>query len=310
MFSDYGIINSMKVSLLVALLSSPLFAQEIIPPTGPPTTEQEQPSVSPVIQQLEQPVEFEKPADRIVLFIDTFKYQSDTSELASKSEQNQKNLSRTSESSSFVSTSTTIGIKSYHDGLILGFGLSSGLKANSEVARGGALFVGYELDARWQFGSLLFIDNGDERHKTKRRLQVDDKTIDTVEIEETSFSRYSLGLWGKCAFNNYWRGQLSAYYATSMRQQLVDNEQQSPNKTEITRRYLALTATLGTYVQISQRLTFTPQINLTYSFPLSYVQVSRVSTAGTAPDVEETLDFDEQHSISYSITLAGFRYQL
>lgn len=301
----------MKVSLLVVvLLSLPLFAQEVIPPAEQPPVEQEQPSATQVIQQLEQPVELERPPDRIVLFIDTLKYQSDTTELASKSEQSQKNLSSSEESSSFVSTSTTIGIKSYHDGLIVGFGLSNNISANSEHNNGGALLVGYELDARWQFGGLLFIDNKDKRKEIKRQLQVDDQTINTTEINETSLSRYALGLWGQCAFSNYWRGRLSAYYATSIQQLLVDNGRQTRNSTEVNRKYLALAITLSSYVQISQRLTFTPQVNLTYALPLSYVQTSRATTGSSGPDVEETLEFDEQHSLSYSLTLAGFRYQL
>lgn len=303
----------MKFIILLLGLSSPSVAQEVLPSTEPPVVESEsqQPLSTPVGRRFEQPpVELERAPDRIVLFIDTLKYQHDTLELASKSEQRQKNLSRTSEFSSFVSTSTTIGIKSYHNGLILGFGLSSDLNANSESANGGALFIGYELDASWQFGGLLFIDNKEEHHEAKRQLQVDDQIIHVTEINETSISQYSLGLWSKYALNNYWRGQLSAYYATSERHQMVDNGQQTQKKTEIERRYLALTATLGAYVQISQRLTFAPQINITYALPLSYVQIIQTDTSSTAPAVKEKLDFDEQHSFSYSLTLAGFRYQL
>lgn len=299
----------MKISLLVVLVSSPLIAQEVLPPAEQPVP---QPPAITVTQPSEQPVvEFEtsEPTDRIVLFIDTFKYQSDTLELASKSERSQQNLSSTSSSSSFVSASTTLGIKSYHDGLILGFGITGNPSASSESADGGALFVGYELDARWQFGGLAFIDNHEDRREVKRRLQVDDQIEHTTEISETSISRYSLGLWSKCAFNNYWRGQLLAYYATSSARQLLDKGQQK-KQTETSRKYLALTATFGSYVQISQRLTFTPQVNLTYVLPLSYMQTSQTSTSSTAPPVKEKLEFDEQHNISYSLTLAGFRYQL
>ena len=302
----------MKIVILVLLLSSPLVAQEVIQPAEPSPVIETEPQQRSSVDQHPEQLTFDNPTppDRIVLFIDTFRYQSNTLELAAKSEQSQKNLSSSHESSSFVSASTAIGLKSYHNGLILGFGLSSNIRDNSGSAEAGVLYIGYELDASWQFGSLLFVGNSYDKHEVKRRLQVDGQTDSVTAITEESISRYSLGLWGKYAFNNYWRGQLTTYYATSSKQNLADNGQQARKEIDIKRRYLALTVALGAYVQVSQRLTFTPQLDLTYVLPLSYVQIERDSTALNAPPVEKTLDFDEQHSISYSLTLAGFRYQL
>lgn len=244
--------------------------------------------------------------DRLVLFIDALNYRAgsiDAKTTRSNSEGSEMTITTTRETANFTAVNPTIGLKSYHDRLILGFGISPNLGAGDK-GTGGVFFAGYQLTDTWQIGGLLFVDSSEEKNEVKR-----DGDNPASEVNESTLVRYYFGPWAKYTINEYWRAQFSLHYATTDSQQTSSSSQMGSNtyvKTSIIRKHISLNFILGPYIPITSRLTFVPQVSITCSLPLKYTQTQ----GSTISHTEEELDFDEEPSIDYALTLAGFRYEL
>lgn len=300
---DIGM-NFFLLSLLLLIFSGESLAADEANTDNEPTPAHEREREE---EQKQNVVTSSLPAtDRLIIFIDAFNYKTssiDATTTRNNSEGSETTITTKRETANFTAVNPTIGLKSYHDRLILGFGISPNLGTGSNSA-GGVFFAGYQLTDAWQIGGLLFLDNSEEKNEVKR-----DGDNPASEVNESSLVRYSFGPWAKYGGSKHWRAQMSLHYAMTDSQQTSNSSQMGNDthiKTSIIRKHIDLNFILGPYVPITSRLTFVPQMSITCSLPLKYTQTQ----GSTISHTEEDLDFDEDLSIDYTLTLAGFRYEL
>ncbi len=280
---------------------------------------QEEISMPEEIAASHRETEDNKRNERFVLFIDALKYRVTTHSIDAT---HGRNKNKTSISSSSTTTTlraldATIGLKSYHDRLILGFGISSNLVSASDAISGGVLMAGYQWLEGLEVGGLLYISNREKTTTTRREDTVDDQLFTSNEESTSSSSVHSLGPWLKLHAGNYWQALFAIYYTSSHTEQKSDSGQQTSDTqdtfnnltTSVERSYFALDLVFGPWIPLTERLTFVPQINITWYLPRAYTQTTTMSSSGGDNLAEDTLEFDEHSSLDYSLVLGGLRYE-
>ena len=280
--------------------------------------EREEISMQEEIATLHQEIEDNRPHERFVLFIDALKYRVTTHSIDANHvrDKNDSNLSSSSTTTTLRALDATIGLKSYHDRLILGFGISSNLLSSSDATSGGVLMVGYRLLEGLEVGGLLYISNREKTTSTRRENSVDDQLFTTNEGSTNSSSVHSFGPWLKLRAGNYWQALFAIYYTSSHTEQTTDSGQRAHDTqdtfnnltTSVARSYFALDLIFGPWIPLTERLTFVPQINITWHLPRAYTQTTTMSSSDGNTLAEDTLEFDEHSSLDYSLTLGGLRY--
>lgn len=266
----------------------------------------------------EQEIEDDRPHERFVLFIDALKYRVTTHSVDATDvrDKNDSNLSSSSTTTTLRALDATIGLKSYHDRLILGFGISSNLVSSSDATSGGVLMAGYQLLEGVEVGGLLYISNREKTTSTRRENYVDDQLFTSNEGSTNSSSVHSFGPWLKLRAGDYWQALFAIYYTSSRTEQTSDSAQHTSDTqdtfnnltTTVARSYFALDLILGPWIPLTERLTFVPQINVTWYLPRAYTQTTTVSSSAGDTLAEDALEFDEHSSLDYSLTLGGLRY--
>ena len=257
--------------------------------------------------------------ERYVLFVDALKYRVTTHSVEATHHRgkNKTSLNSSSTTTTLRALDATIGLKSYHDRLILGFGISSNLVSSSDAVSGGVLMAGYQLLEGLELGGLLYISNREKTTTTRREDSVDDQLFTSNEDSTTSNRVHSFGPWLKLHAGNYWQALFSAYYTSSRTEQTSDSGQQTAASkdtfnnmtTTVKRSYFALDLIFAPWIPLTERLTFVPQINITCYLPRSYKQTTTMSSSGGDTLAEDTLEFDEHSSLDYSLVLGGLRYE-
>ncbi len=258
--------------------------------------------------------------DRFVLFVDALKYRVTThsTDATHARDKNETSISSSSTTTTLRALDATIGLKSYHDRLILGFGISSNLVSPSDARSGGVLMAGYQLLEGLEIGGLLYISNHEKTTSTRREDSIDEQFFTSNEESSSSSSVHSFGPWLKLRAGNYWQALFAIYYTSSHTEQTSDSGQQTGDSqdtlnnltTTVKRSYFALDLVFGPWIPLTEHLTFVPQINLTWYLPRTYTQTTSMSSSGGSSLAEDTLEFDEHSSLDYSLTLGGLRYEL
>lgn len=282
-------------------------------------TRQEEISIPEEIAELHHQTKDDQPNERFVLFIDALKYRVTTHNIdaAHGNGKNKTTISSSSTTTTLKALDATIGLKSYHDRLILGFGISSNIVSSSDAVSGGVLMAGYQLLEGLEVGGLLYISNRKKTTSTSRDDSVDGQLFSSNEESTSSNSVHSLGPWLKLHAGNYWQALFAVYYTSSHTEQTSDSGQQTSDAqdafnnltTSVKRNYFALDLVLGPWIPITEHLTFVPQINITWYLPRSYTQTTTMSSSGGNTLAEDTLEFDEHSSLDYSLVLGGLRYE-
>ena len=262
-------------------------------------------------------------SSRFVLFIDALKYRASTQSIETTHGQgdNQTSIASTSDTATMRALDASIGLKSYHDNFILGFGIASNLVSTSDALSGGVLIAGYQLLEGLEVGGLLYVASRSKETTTSREDAiagsdtVNSAVFASKEESVTANSVYSFGPWVKLQAGNYWQAQFAVYYTYSYNEQKSDRGQQSGNRedtfnnltTTVKRSFFALDLTFGPWLPITEHLTFVPQVNITWYMPLAYTQTATMSSGSSTN--EETLEFNEHSSFDYALTLGGLRYE-
>ena len=282
-------------------------------------TGQEEISLQDDIAALPRATEENKPNERFVLFIDALKYRVTTHSIDATHgrDKNETSISSSSTTTTLRALDATVGLKSYHDRLIIGFGLSGNLVSASDAVSGGVLMAGYQWLEGLEVGGLLYISNREKTTSTRREDTVDAQLFTSTEESTSSSSVHSFGPWLKLHAGNYWQALFAVYYTSSHTQQKSDSGQQTSDTqdtfnnltTSVERSYFALDLIFGPWIPLTQRLTFVPQINITWYLPRAYTQTTSMSSSGGDALAEDTLEFDEHSSLDYSLILGGLRYE-
>ena len=239
----------------------------------------------------EQEIEDDRPRERFVLFIDALKYRVTTHSVDATQvrDKNDSNLSSSSTTTTLRALDATIG---------------------------GVLMAGYQLLEGLEVGGLLYISNREKTTSTRRENSVDDQLFTSNEGSTNSSSVHSFGPWLKLRAGNYWQALFAIYYTSSHTEQTSDSGQHTRDTqdtfnnltTTVARSYFALDLILGPWIPLTERLTFVPQINVTWYLPRAYTQTTTVSSSAGDTLAEDALEFDEHSSLDYSLTLGGLRY--
>lgn len=260
-----------------------------------------------------------EPRERFILFIDALQYRSTSLDIEANYDRGKGETSIRSSSTRkrLLALDSTIGLKSYHDRMILGFGISADFSTAASEDRGGVLIGGYQLLEGLEVGGLLYIAAREKKSSTDRDDSIGGPVFTNSEEARNSSSIYSFGPWLKLRTGNYWQAQFTIYYAISQTEQTSNSEQQSDDTprtfrnltTSIERSYFALDLAFGPRLPITEKLTFVPYINVTWYLPRQHKQTTTLSTSGSSPTSEEVLEFDEHPSLDYTLVLGGLRYE-
>ena len=283
------------------------------------TMENEEISMQEEISALHQETNDTQSNERFVLFIDALKYRVTTHNIDAThgSNKNETSISSSSTTTTLRALDATIGLKSYHDRLILGFGISSNLVSSSDAISGGVLMAGYQLLEGLEIGGLFYVSNREKTTSTRREDSIDGKLFTSNEEKTSSNRVHSFGPWLKLHAGNYWQALFAIYYTSSHTEQTSDSGQQTSSSqdtfnkltTSVERSYFALDLVFGPWIPLTEHLTFVPQINITWYLPRSYMQTTTMSASGGDTLAEDTLEFDEHSSLDYSLVLGGLRYE-
>ncbi len=262
----------------------------------------------------------EHPHERFVLYIDALKYRFTTHnvEATRGRPRNETSFSSSTTTTTMQALDTTVGLKSYHNRLILGFGIASNIVSTSDAVSGGALLVGYQPLPGLEIGGLLYIAGRTKTTSTTREDVVDEQIFDSTEDSTATNSTHSIGPWLKLQAGDHWQAMFSVYYAASRTEQTSDSGQQTNDSqrntvnkltTIVERSYFALDLVFGPWIPLTEHLIFVPQINITCYLPRAYTQETSMSSSGGDTLSEDKLEFDEHSSFSYSLVLGGLRYE-
>ena len=258
--------------------------------------------------------------ERFVLYIDALKYRTTTLDVESSrgGDRNETSISSSTTTATLRALDIAVGLQSYHDRLILGFGLSSNIIAAHDASSGGVIMAGYQLFDSLEVGGLLYIASRESETNASREDTVDDQLFINSEVSRTVNSAYAFGPWLKMYLGDYWAAQFVLYYSTSHTEQSADNNQQMEGEIEnsriietaVERSYFALDLVFGPQLPITEHLTFVPQINVTWYLPRNYTRTTTMSANNSGRIVnEKELEFDEQTSFDYALILGGLRYE-
>ena len=92
----------------------------------------------------------------------------------------------------------------------------------------------------------------------------------TKDEKVTTNGVYSFGPWLKLQADNYWQAQFAIYYTYSSNEQKSNKQSGDGDDsfenitTTVERSFFALDLTFGPWLPITERLTFVPQVNITW----------------------------------------------
>ena len=261
--------------------------------------------------------------DRLELLIDALKYDMYYFSYAADTSSGDTILLE--QKSTNLVTVDSIGLKIHRGQFVLGFAISSFFSSGSLSApESGAVHFGYQLSDKLQIGGLLFIDSSsvndykDSKRSTSKSKEKgdDDKEVSSITSSNSETERnnilFAAGGWLEYRLSSVWYVQFSSYWVSTSSSQTSMSDLVSPYDTsygntsvEIRRQYLRNGLSISPKVAVSESLTYTPRLHISFSAP------NFTHTHTTVIDEEsESLVFDKNVRVSLSLALASFQYKL